>query len=73
MADNGIGEDQMKYLFNEYYKADASRHDFESSGLGPPICKRIIEKHGGEIWAESEGLGKGSTFYFTIPKTNKKQ
>lgn len=69
MTDNGIGigEDQMKYLFDEYFKVDGSRHDFESSGLGLPICKRIIEKHGGKIWGESRGLGKGSTFYFTLP------
>jgi len=74
VEDSGIGisKTQMKYLFNEYYKADASRHDFESSGLGLPICKRIIEKHGGRIWAESEGLGKGSTFYFTLPTVPQK-
>jgi len=64
----GISEDQLPFLFDEYYKADTSRHDFDSSGLGLPICKRIIEKHGGKIWVESEGLGKGSTFYFTLPK-----
>ncbi len=64
----GLSEEQMNHLFYEYYKADTSRHDFDSSGLGLPICKRIIEKHGGKIWAESEGLGKGSTFYFTLPK-----
>ena len=64
----GISEEQLPFLFDEYYKADSSRHDFESSGLGLPICKRIIEKHGGRIWAESEGIGKGSTFYFTLPK-----
>mgnify|MGYP006284485125 CR=1 FL=1 len=75
IKDNGIGisEDQLNQLFNEYYKADTSRHDFDSSGLGLPICKRIIEKHGGRIWAESDGLGKGSTFYFTLPTPIEKQ
>ncbi len=69
VKDNGIGisKDQINRLFDEYYKADTSRHDFDSSGLGLPICKRIIEKHGGKIWAESKGIGKGSTFYFTLP------
>lgn len=73
VKDTGIGvsPEQMKYLFDEYYKADYSRHDFESSGLGLPICKRIIEKHGGRIWAESGGLNKGTTFYFTLKKSNK--
>jgi signal transduction histidine kinase len=64
----GISDEQLPFLFDEYYKADASRHDFDSSGLGLPICKRIVEKHGGRIWAESPGIGKGSTFYFTLPK-----
>jgi len=70
VADTGIGltEKQIDHLFDEYYKADSSRHDFESSGLGLPICKRIIEKHDGSIWAESKGLGKGTTFYFTLKK-----
>ncbi|MBS3778716.1 MAG: PAS domain S-box protein, partial [Candidatus Thermoplasmatota archaeon] len=67
----GISNEQLPCLFDEYYKADSSRHDFDSSGLGLPICKRIIEKHSGKIWAESEGLGKGSTFYFTLPKSKK--
>lgn len=63
----GISEDQMDHIFDEFYKADPSRHDLNSSGLGLTICKRIVEKHNGEIWAESEGLGKGAVFYFTIP------
>ena len=68
IADDGIGmtSDQLNHIFDEFYKADESRHDFDSSGLGMPICKRIAEKHGGTIWAESDGLGKGSTFYFTL-------
>jgi len=53
-------------LFEEFYKADPSRHDLDSSGLGLSICKRIVERAGGKIWAESEGLGKGTTFHFTL-------
>jgi PAS domain S-box-containing protein len=68
-ADEGMGmtQDQVSHIFDEFYKADSSRHDFDSSGLGLPICKRIVEKHGGMIWAESQGLGKGSIFYFSLP------
>jgi signal transduction histidine kinase len=74
VKDTGIGmsEEQLQNIFNEFYKADESRHDFDSSGLGLPICKRIVERHNGEIWAESEGLGKGSTFYFMVPKSKLK-
>jgi len=74
IKDTGIGmnDQQLHNIFNEFYKADASRHDFDSSGLGLSICKRIVEKHNGRIWAESEGLGKGSTFYFTVPKSKLK-
>jgi len=63
----GMIPEQLDKIFSEFYKADTSRHDFDSSGLGLPICKRIVEMHGGTIWAESKGAGKGSTFYFTIP------
>jgi PAS domain S-box-containing protein len=74
IKDNGIGLkfDQLEAIFNEFYKADTSRHRLESTGLGLSICKRIVEKHGGKIWAESPGLGKGSTFYFTLPLNKKK-
>ncbi|MCK5301013.1 MAG: HAMP domain-containing histidine kinase [Thermoplasmatales archaeon] len=70
IIDTGIGLDnkQIKNIFDEFYKADQSRHDIESSGLGLSICKRIVEKHNGKIWAESTGLGKGSIFYISLPK-----
>lgn len=69
IKDNGVGmaEEQLGHIFEEFYKVDPSRHDLDSSGLGLSICKRIVEKHGGKIWAESPGEGKGTTFYFTIP------
>jgi len=74
IRDTGIGitEEQLDYIFDEFYKADLSRHDFDSSGLGLPISKRIVEKHGGKIWAESEGKGKGTTVFFTLPVNPKK-
>lgn len=69
VVDSGIGltGEQIGHVFEEFYKVDPSRHDLESSGLGLSICKRIVEKHGGRIWAESPGPGKGSTFYFELP------
>ena len=74
ISDNGIGmnKDQIGKIFDEFYKVDNSRHDLTSHGLGLPICKQIVEKHGGKIWAESAGSGKGSIFYFTLPSNNKK-
>jgi PAS domain S-box-containing protein len=68
----GVTEEQLGHIFDEFYKADESRHDFDSSGLGLPICKRIVEKHGGKIWAESLGEGKGTTMFFTLPVSSKK-
>jgi PAS domain S-box-containing protein len=69
IKDTGIGLEsgQIQHVFEEFYKVDYSRHDLQSTGLGLSICKRIVEKHGGSIWVESEGKGKGSTFYFTLP------
>jgi len=74
IKDTGIGmtSEQIDHIFDEFYKADDSRHNLDSSGLGLSICKRIVEKHGGDIWAESPGKGEGTTFYFTLKK-NKKQ
>lgn len=72
IQDHGVGlsEEHITSIFNEFYKVDESRHDVESNGLGMTIAKKIVEKHGGKIWAESPGLRKGSTFYFTLPTKN---
>ncbi|MBS3777895.1 MAG: PAS domain S-box protein, partial [Candidatus Thermoplasmatota archaeon] len=68
IQDDGMGmtKDQISNVFDEFFKADDARSDLDSHGLGLNICKRIIEKHNGSIWAVSEGIGKGTTFFFTI-------
>jgi len=73
IQDRGIGmtQDQLKKVFDEFYTADKSLSEHHSTGLGLAICKRIIEKHGGKIWVESPGIGKGSTFYFTLKSYDK--
>jgi signal transduction histidine kinase len=74
VSDSGIGmtAEQLKYAFDEFYRADKSTKITDSVGLGLSICKRIIEKHGGKIWVDSPGPGKGSTFYFTLKSGNEK-
>lgn len=69
VKDNGIGmtTEQIERIFDEFYKADFARHDIQNTGLGMSICKRIVEKHGGRIWVESPGPGKGITVFFTLP------
>ena len=71
--DTGIGvkKSVLSKIFDEFYKADSSRH-FEGEGLGLSICKGIMKDHHGTIWAESKGLGKGSTISFNIPIKQKK-
>jgi len=69
IRDTGVGleREQTDHLFDEFYKADESRHKLDSTGLGLAICRRIVEKHGGKIWADSHGKGTGTTIHFTIP------
>jgi signal transduction histidine kinase len=69
VSDTGIGipADQIAAVFAEFRQVDATTtRDFGGTGLGLSISKKFVELHGGRIWVESE-LGKGSTFYFTIP------
>jgi len=62
----GIAAEKLPYLFDRYYRVDDSGLQYSGLGLGLYICAEIIKKHNGEIGAESE-LGKGSTFWFTLP------
>jgi signal transduction histidine kinase len=71
VSDNGPGihPDDLKIIFEEFRQArNMSRGRPAGSGLGLAITRRIVEHHGGRIWAESEP-GGGSTFAFTLPLT----
>ncbi|NLG15890.1 MAG: PAS domain-containing protein [Fibrobacter sp.] len=66
IKDNGIGF-KSKYKDKIFGLFDKLHSDTEGTGVGLALAKRIVEHHGGWIRAESEGPGKGTTFYFTLP------
>lgn len=74
ISDNGKGidEESLPHIFDRTYRADSARQSRGGSGLGLAISKKIIEEHGGEIWATSQ-KDKGTTIYFTLNKYEKEK
>jgi len=68
----GIAPEHLPFVFNRFYRADPSRtRSSGGSGIGLTIAQALVKAHGGRIWAESEGVGRGSTFHFTLPLESK--
>lgn len=65
----GIAPEHLAHIFDRFYRVDKSRSRASGggSGIGLTIAKHLVEAHGGHLWAESQGTGKGSLFAFTLP------
>ena len=72
VSDSGLGvaADLIPHLFEEFVRDERVKKEIRGTGLGLYIARKIAEAHGGKIWAESEGEGKGSTFSVSIPEIN---
>ena len=67
VRDNGIGI-EPRYLQRVFGLFERLNAQVDGTGIGLVLARRIVEAHGGKIWVESEGLGKGTTFYLTLPE-----
>lgn len=64
---SGLEPDQLDNIFEAFYKEDEARHELGRPGLGLTICRQIVLNHGGSIWAESPGRGRGTTIRIRLP------
>ena len=72
VSDTGIGlnPEDLERIFNPFEQVENSiSRKYQGTGLGLSLTKTLVDLHGGKIWAESEGEGKGSKFHYIIPQT----
>ena len=70
IEDTGIGikDQDLQRIFDSFEQAESSlSRRFQGTGLGLSLTRSMVELHGGKIWAESEGEGKGARFFFLMP------
>ncbi len=69
VADKGIGisSEHLDHIFDRFYRVQKNDEQPNGSGLGLAATRATVEAHGGKIWADSAGIGQGTTFYFTLP------
>lgn len=65
----GISPDHAQQIFG-LFKRLHTQEEFAEAGIALALCLKIVQRYGGRIWVESEGPGKGSNFFFTVPGPN---
>ena len=71
VSDQGVGiaEEELESIFQRFFQVDgSSTRTFGGMGIGLSLCHEIIDAHGGRVWAQSDGIGCGSTFYICLPQ-----